>query len=522
MAELLLARTSGIQSFERHVVIKRIRPELASDIRFVQMFLDEARLAASLHHQHIVQVYDVGEQDGAYFFAMEYVHGEDVRSLIDCVRERGELVPLEVAAHIVIAAASGLHHAHEQLGPDRTPLGIVHRDVSPANILIGFDGSVKLVDFGLAKAMRSVQTRTGSLKGKAGYMSPEQCHGRPLDRRSDVFALGIVLYEIATARRLFQAGNDFLTMAAIVGGEVPPPSTFRDDLPRELDAIVLRALAKPREARFQSADELRAALERFMLSAGLRTSTKALSDYMRRTFGDRAEPWLDDQTERAAGRPGTLDGSAGIVEPPPTSDDLVADVPRSSSPIALAHALADGSSVGPNPDDDGVTVASAPLAGGYGEDAPTVISDAPPMLGDETTTTAVDHPPESDELPTVAGAHVAMPTDDVPTVAHGRSNPETEDVPTVAHQSYGDDLPTTAATRDPIYVGPPARPRWRAAVQEHRALAVALAMAALLVIVLAIALIARGSGPAPAPAGGAAGGPPVDAPAAAKPHHRKR
>jgi serine/threonine protein kinase len=329
MAELLLARTSGMQAFERHVVIKKIRPDLAANEQFVRRFLNEARLAASLHHQHIVQVHDVGEQDGAYFFAMEYVHGEDLRTLIQKAHDRNETIPLEIVGVIVIAAASGLHHAHEKRGPDLKPLGLVHRDVSPANVLVGYDGAIKLVDFGLAKAaLNGVQTSAGALKGNVGYMSPEQCRGEQIDRRSDVFGLGIVLYELLTARRLYKEPNEFLTMAAIVNKDVAPPSTHRAGLPTELDQITLRALAKDVRQRYQTADELRAALEQFMVSAELRTSVKQLADYMKHVFGERPEPWLvpappslptgagDTTQTKTAPRTEFVHEEATIAEPP--------------------------------------------------------------------------------------------------------------------------------------------------------------------------------------------------------------
>ena len=235
MADVLLARTVGIEGFERHVVIKRIRAEQARDRRYVDMFLDEARLAATLHHHNIVPVNDIGEEAGEYFFAMEYVHGEDVRALLTQLNKSRQHVPLEHAITIITAAAAGLHHAHEQRGPDRAPLDIVHRDVSPANILLGYDGGVKVADFGIAKAAhRTTETRSGTLKGKVAYMSPEQCVGEAVDRRSDVFSLGIVLYELLTVRRLFKGENDFVIMTSLVHGQIPPPSNYRPDLPPEL------------------------------------------------------------------------------------------------------------------------------------------------------------------------------------------------------------------------------------------------------------------------------------------------
>ena len=197
MAELFLARATGIQGFEKLVVVKRILPEMARDTDYVEMFLEEARLAAGLHHSNIVQVYDIGEDEAAPFFAMEYLHGEDVRTLLRAAALRRARVPVEHALSIAIGVAAGLHHAHEKRDPDGRPLGIVHRDVSPHNVAVTFDGGVKLLDFGVAKTRRRASaTRHGTLKGKLGYMSPEQCRGDELDRRSDVFAVAILLWEL--------------------------------------------------------------------------------------------------------------------------------------------------------------------------------------------------------------------------------------------------------------------------------------------------------------------------------------
>jgi len=298
MADVLLARTDGIAGFERHVVIKRIHAELLEEPRYVKMFLDEARLAASLHHHNVVQVNDIGEENGEYFFAMEYVHGEDARQLLVGASERSEQIPLEHVCTIIMAAASGLHYAHEQRSMDGKPLRIVHRDVSPANILVGYDGAVKVADFGIALAAhRAEQTQSGVLKGKVAYMSPEQCNCDPVDRRSDVFSLGIVLYELVTVRPCFAGDNDFMTMSAIVGGKLEKPSVFRKDLPFELEHIILKALAKNPADRYQSADELRIALEAFATAAQLRTSMTALADYMKKQFGAKALPWQEDDGE---------------------------------------------------------------------------------------------------------------------------------------------------------------------------------------------------------------------------------
>jgi serine/threonine protein kinase len=298
MADVLLGRAEGIEGFERHVVLKRIRSEHARDQRFIRMFLDEARVAASLHHQHIVQVYDIGESEGDYFIAMEYLHGEDVRSILSKAAKSRAHVPLGYAIAIVSAAAAGLHYAHERRGLDKRPLGIVHRDISPSNILVGYDGSIKVVDFGIAKASMRQETRWSTLKGKVSYMSPEQCKGVEVDRRSDVYSLGVVLYELCTTTRLFKGESDYLVMDQIVNGRVTLPQVRRPDLPNELSAIIMRAISVDPERRYFTAEELRIALDRFAAKAGLTASTSGIAAYMRKQFGERPEPWLEleDQT----------------------------------------------------------------------------------------------------------------------------------------------------------------------------------------------------------------------------------
>jgi serine/threonine-protein kinase len=337
MAQVLIARATGIEGFERHVVVKRIHSDRATDPLFVKMFLDEARLAAALHHSNIVQVHDIGKEDnGEYFFAMEYVHGEDLRKLLTHHSRRKEKIPFEHVVSIVASAASGLHHAHEQRATDGTPLGLVHRDVSPGNILVSYDGTVKVVDFGIAKAASSEGTNGGMLKGKVAYMAPEQCAGKPIDRRSDVYSLGIVLYELCTVRRLFKGNNDFVTMSAIVQGAIPHPSQQRPDIPPALAAIIMKALARLPADRFQTADAMRDALEQFADSLQLRTSPGALARYMNQVFGKRPEPWLIDDDEPEMEVTVDFDGPAsGIV---PGSEEAAENlrVPASLQPTPNA------------------------------------------------------------------------------------------------------------------------------------------------------------------------------------------
>jgi serine/threonine-protein kinase len=271
-----------------------ITPERANDLTAVNMFLDEARLAASLNHQNVAQVFEVGEDLGIHYLAMEYVHGQDLRAVLAKAGSQGTRIPLELALTVVAGAAAGLNHAHERRGPDGTPLGIVHRDVSPSNIMIGYDGAVKLLDFGIAKATaRSVETQSGIIKGKFAYMAPEQCRGRDVDRRSDVFSLGIILYEISTQHRCFRADSDFDTMHRIVTGDVVRPTRLVQGYPQALEAIVMKALAIDASQRYQSAGLLLEALESFAVSSRMSLSTMGLGRFMRDMFGEVQEPWLN-------------------------------------------------------------------------------------------------------------------------------------------------------------------------------------------------------------------------------------
>lgn len=293
MAEVYLACSGGIEGFKKRVVIKRVLPQYSVNTEFVQMFLNEARLTAMLDHPNIVQVHDMGEEAGSYYLSMEYVRGQDVRNIVVRACSRQERVPLSCVVSIGLGVAAGLHHAHEATDHEGNALGIIHRDVSLSNVLVSYDGTVKVVDFGIAKAAASnTETRTGTLKGKISYMSPEQCCGDPLDRRSDVFSIGIVLYELVTGSRLFAGDNDFKTLQRIAREDVEAPSTRRPEIPPELDAIILRALDRDRDKRYQTALELQRDLHRFARSHGLSASSFELADYMSESFSEAiaAEP----------------------------------------------------------------------------------------------------------------------------------------------------------------------------------------------------------------------------------------
>ncbi len=314
MAEIFLARSASVGGVERYVVLKRVLPERAQDPDFVRMFLDEARLAAQLQHPHIAQVYDVGKLGDSYFFTMEYVHGETVRGLLERSRALRTTIPIGCALTIAAGCAAGLHHAHARIGVDGTPLAIIHRDVSPSNLMVSYEGSVKVVDFGVAKAARrsSQDTGIGSLKGKIGYMSPEQCRGDAIDRRSDLFSLGTVLWELLVLERLWRRTSDIETMSGIVHEAAAPPSSRRAEIPPELDAIVLRMLAKSPADRYAGADEVLDVVERFAAKSGATIAVSALGRLVREMFGPRPEPWVS-----LDGRIGNTDTVTVTSEPIP-------------------------------------------------------------------------------------------------------------------------------------------------------------------------------------------------------------
>jgi serine/threonine protein kinase len=296
MAELFLARTNGPEGFEKLVVLKKILPHFAENPKFVRLFLDEAKLAATLDHPHIAHVYDMGKVDGHYFFTMEYIHGQDVRATLRRTARLDQKLPIDHAVQIVHATASALHYAHERRKPDGSLLDIVHRDVSPSNILISYDGAIKLVDFGVAKAATSsVKTRTGTLKGKIAYMSPEQAKGGTVDRRSDVFSLGIVLWETVTTQRLFKGDNDLATIQLIINSKPQPPRELRPEISPELERIILKALDTDPETRYQTAEELQVDLEELTREEKLKQSSIALRAHMQDLFADEIKAWKSAQ-----------------------------------------------------------------------------------------------------------------------------------------------------------------------------------------------------------------------------------
>jgi serine/threonine protein kinase len=288
MAEVFLAKQSGLKGFEKIVAIKRILPHLTQDPEFIGMFINEAKLAALLTHQNIVQIFDLGHVENAYYIAMEYVMGKDLRTVFQRAKSLNQPLSVGQALLIIAKVCSGLDYAHRKKDLEGQDLNVVHRDISPQNILVSYEGEVKLVDFGIAKAAsQSSETRTGFLKGKLSYMAPEQAWGKPVDRRTDIFAVGIVLYEMLTGHKLFKGDNDFNTLEKIREAKVePPPTKLNAQIAPELEAIILKTLAREPEDRFQSAAELQIALEDHCLQKGYDVSSVRLSQNLQGLFSE--------------------------------------------------------------------------------------------------------------------------------------------------------------------------------------------------------------------------------------------
>jgi serine/threonine protein kinase len=298
MAEIYLARTRGLRGFEKQLVLKVIQPEFAGNDQFVQMLVDEAKIAVGLNHPNIAQTFDLGKIGGSYFITMEYVDGADFFQILKGLSDMDVDIPIEAAVYVVHEALSGLDYAHTKTDPQGTPLQIIHRDVSPQNILLSRHGEVKLVDFGIAKAANlSHKTRAGVIKGKLVYMSPEQAWGDKVDQRSDIFSAGIVLYEALTMGSLYLDSNPAKLLEKVRKAAIEPPSFRRPDVPAELDALVMRALSPRPADRYQSSSEFAA----------------ALADYQRRTAPDYTEQELGELVEAVlAGKKPT----PSVVMPP--------------------------------------------------------------------------------------------------------------------------------------------------------------------------------------------------------------
>lgn len=283
MAEVWRARAYGMGGFEKILVIKKILRNLAEDDEFIELFIDEARIAVQLLHVNIVQVFDLGQVDGQYFMAMEYVHGLDLARLLSQAGTMGPF-PIPLALFLVADVLKALDFAHDRAGEDGRPLDIVHCDISPQNILVSFAGEVKITDFGISRAAFQARSLHQVVRGKHAYMSPEQVEGRALDRRTDLFSIGIVLYEMLTGRRLFKAKNREQTLDRVRRAEVPSPRAWRPEISENLEALLLRALARRPKDRYQTAGEMLEALSGLMVREGHRATNNDLAVFVKQTL----------------------------------------------------------------------------------------------------------------------------------------------------------------------------------------------------------------------------------------------
>jgi len=281
MAEVFRARPFNAPNFKRFLAVKRILPNLAEDEEFISMFVDEAKIAVQLNHRQVCQIYELGKLNDSYYIVMEYIPGKNLLQVQNHLRKNKRIMSVTQAAYIAQRMCEGLDYSHRKVGDNGKPLNIIHRDISPQNVLVSYDGEVKVIDFGIARAAsQNKQTQVGVLKGKFGYMSPEQVSGEEIDRRSDVFAVGTLLWEMLTARRLFYGENDFETLEKVRSEEIRPPSSRNQRVPEEMDRIVMRALDRNRETRYQWAGEFAEDLATFLSAIKPPFSDRILSKWM--------------------------------------------------------------------------------------------------------------------------------------------------------------------------------------------------------------------------------------------------
>lgn len=269
MAEVFRAESEGLQGFKKQVAIKRVLPHLSEKKKFISMFLDEARLSAHLSHSNCVQVFDIGVGDNAYFIVMEFVDGANLKSIAETLKKQGHSFPVSAAVYVAIQICNGLSYAHELKDPQGTDLHIVHRDMSPPNVLVTKYGEVKIVDFGLAKANSQLEkSEPGIIKGKFSYLSPEAAMGQDVDPRTDIFAVGIILWELLAGQRLFMGDTDFQTVKKVQQAVIPPITQINENVSPDLERIINRALARDPDLRYRTARELSRDLTKFMFEFG--------------------------------------------------------------------------------------------------------------------------------------------------------------------------------------------------------------------------------------------------------------
>lgn len=288
MAEIHLAKTTGIRGFERLLALKVIHPKYSEDQEFIDMLIDEAKIAVNLNHSNLCRIFDLGRIESTYYIAMEFIDGKDLYQLLVRCSELDIQIPIDIAAFIALEMAAGLHYAHTQKDNYGRPLNVVHRDISPQNILLSYDGEVKIVDFGIAKAsQRSKETESGVIKGKFFYMSPEQAWGHPIDGRTDIFSTGICLYEMLTGEMLYSEDKALVLLDKVRKAEIPDIRSRRAEVPEDLIRITLKALSRDRDLRYGMAEDLQRALTAFIYTKWPDFSRRRLVEFMRSVFGDQ-------------------------------------------------------------------------------------------------------------------------------------------------------------------------------------------------------------------------------------------
>lgn len=331
MGEVFLARQTGVAGFDRLVILKSLLPELAEQEGFIDQFLDEARVAATLNHPNIVAIYEVGLWNGVYFIAMEYIHGEDLSRLALVANRHGESIPVQVVTRIIHDASLGLHHAHSAVDLSGNPLNIVHRDVSPQNVMVRSDGVTKVVDFGIAKASnRATRTATGLLKGKLQYMPPEQINNQEMDGRADQWALGVILWELSCGKRLFKGENDLETLRNVLEYPIPSPSSIMPGFPPQLEMIVMRMLQRDPTLRYPSCEAVARELQKYLDACTTEVGENTVAEYVKRRMGQE----LEERTRNLTPSTGTnfliqLGGATEIsVTQPDIDGQLLLPSPR--------------------------------------------------------------------------------------------------------------------------------------------------------------------------------------------------
>jgi serine/threonine protein kinase len=446
MAEVFRGVAESMRGFKKNIAIKRILPSLTKNKKFVAMFLDEARLSLSLQHANIVQVFDIGHGEDTYFIVMEYVDGVDLKALLEWRRRINRRVPIAHGLYLVLEICKGLAYAHEVHNPETgEQLGIVHRDISPPNVLISKQGEVKVVDFGLAKATSQVEiTDPGVVKGKMSYLSPEAARGEDVDHRADIFAVGILLYELLTGKRLFYGETDYQTVELVRNAKIPPIKPQNPQVEPELEDIVRKALAKRKEDRYQNANDIQDALAQYAYSRGLKVISRDIAELVRQCLEDK-------RMQSGEGRPKTSIIDHLLQDEIAKFTSVDSEEEEAGARPLSADELSPRSSAPQVPPDGGFVDPRA-----WAEERLTPVMGIAEVDALEARRTSKDLPPVA-APPTRRSGAVRVPT---PQPVPRRDVLEDDGGPTPGPESLASVLePTPAPQRAPAAIQPTAQPR---------------------------------------------------------------